>query len=140
MKTMLLTVSLFATTLAHAETTCPAAVIDAAKKAYPDASITRCAPDEGNYEVKLTKKDKSKIELVITAKGDIEATEEVIAPSTLPEAVTKAFAAKYGKAQILKAEKETRADKSVTYEVAWKAGKSLKEATFKADGTFVEEE
>lgn len=140
MKSLVLTVSLVMTTLAHADTTCPSAVTDAAKKAYPDATVTRCAPDEGNYEVKLTKKDKSKIELVVTAKGDIEATEEVVTVSSLPEVVTKAFAAKYGKAQILKAEKETLADKSVSYELAWKSGKSLKEATFKADGTFVEEE
>lgn len=140
MKTLLLTVSLLVTSLAHAETTCPSAVTDAAKKAYPDATISKCAAEEGNYEVKLTKKDKSKLELVITAKGDIEETEEVVAPKTLPEAVTKAFTTKYGKAQILKAEKSTRADASVSYEVAWKDGKKLKEATFKADGTFVEEE
>lgn len=126
--------------IAYGDTSCPSAVTDAAKKTYPDATISRCAPEDGKYEVKLTKKDKSRLELVMTAKGDIEETEEVVAPKTLPEPVTKAFTTKYGKAQILKAEKSTRADASVTYEVAWKAGKKLKEATFKADGTFVEEE
>jgi biopolymer transport protein ExbD len=140
MKSMFLTVILALPTLAHAGAACPTAVTDAAKKAYPDATISRCSSDEGNFEVKLVKTDKSKLELVITAKGEIEETEEVVSPGSLPEAVTKAFAGKYGKAAILKAEKSTRSDKSVTYEVAWKAGKSLKEATFKADGTFVEEE
>ena len=42
--------------------------------------------------------------------------------------------------KILRAEKQTKADTSVSFEVAFKAGKTLKEATFKDDGTFVEEE
>ena len=70
----------------------------------------------------------------------IEMIEEMIAISAIPAAVTKAFAAKYGKAELLTAEKQTKADKSVSFEIAFKTAKGTKEATFKADGTFVEEE
>jgi len=126
--------------LATADTACPAAVTDAAKKAFPDASITKCVAENSGYEVKMLKKDKSRVELDITSKGQIEQIEEVVPVASIPQAVTKAFAAKYGKAAILRAEKQTKADKSVTFEVAFKVGKEMKEATFKDDGTFVEEE
>ena len=125
---------------AAATTTCPVAVTDAAKKAFPDATVTKCVAEKSSFEVKMQKKDKSIVELDISASGQIEQIEEVVPVSSLPAAVTKAFAAKYGKATILRAEKQTKADKSVSYEVAFKSGKTLKEATFKEDGTFVEEE
>ena len=57
----------------------------------------------------------------------------------VPEAVTRAFAARYPKASMLKAEKQTRADHSITFELAFKTGKTVREATFRVDGTFVEE-
>ena len=50
--------------------------------------------------------------------------------------MTKAFAAKYPKAKADRAEKQVKADKTTTYEIAF--GKT--EVTFKDDGTFVEEE
>jgi hypothetical protein len=126
--------------VASAETACPAAVTDAAKKAFPDATITKCVAEKSGYEVRLVKKDKTKAELDITASGQIEQIEEVVPVASIPQAVTKAFAAKYGKATILKAEKMTKADKSASFEVGFKVGKDFKEATFKDDGTFVEEE
>lgn len=139
----LLTVSLFslpAVAAADTAPACPTVVTDAAKKAFPDATVTKCVAEHSGFEVKMLKKDKSKVELDISAKGDIEAIEEVVPVASLPAPVTKAFSAKYGKATILKAEKETRADKSVSFEVGFKVGKDFKEATFKDDGTFVEEE
>jgi len=119
---------------------CPAAVTDAAKKAFAGATITKCVAEKSSFEVKMKKADKTTVELDISAKGDIEQIEEVVPVASLPAAVTKAFATKYGKATILKAEKQTKADKSESFEVAFKVGKGLKEATFAADGTFVEEE
>jgi hypothetical protein len=73
----------------------------------------------------------------ISATGQIEQIEEVVA--CVPEAVTRAFAARYPKASMLKAEKQTRADHSITFELAFKTGKTVREATFRVDGTFVEE-
>jgi hypothetical protein len=126
--------------VAAAETTCPSTVTDAAKKAFPDATIMKCIAERAGFEVKMQKKDRSVVELDITAKGEIEQTEEVVPVASLPAAVTKAIAAKYPRTTVLKAEKETSSDKSVSFEVAFKVGKTLKEATFKEDGTFVEEE
>jgi hypothetical protein len=126
--------------IAGADTACPSAVTDAAKKAFPQATITKCIAEKTIFEVKMQKADKSMLELDISAKGDIEQIEEVVPVSSVPAAVTKAFAAKYPKAAMLKAEKQTKADKSVSFEVAFKTDKHLKEATFKEDGTFVEEE
>lgn len=126
--------------IAVADTACPAAVTDAAKKAYPDAKLTKCIAEGAAFEVKMRKKDKTVVELDISAQGAIELTEEVVPVSTVPAAVTKAFSAKYPKATILKAERQTKADKSSSFEVKFKSGKGYKEATFKEDGTFVEEE
>jgi hypothetical protein len=126
--------------IAVADTACPAAVTDAAKKAFPDATVTKCVAEKSSFEVKMQRKNKSMVELDISAKGEIEQIEEVVAVSAIPAPVTKAFAAKYPKATMLKAEKQTKADKSVSFEIAFKADKGMKEATFTADGTFVEEE
>lgn len=123
-----------------ADTACPAAVTDAAKKAFTGATITKCVAEKSIFEVVMQKADKTRVELDISASGHIEQIEEVVPVASLPPAVTKAFAAKYAKASPLKAEKQTKADKSVTFEVAFKVGKGMKEATFKEDGTFVEEE
>jgi hypothetical protein len=92
------------------------------------------------FEVVMHRKDKSRVELDVTAKGVIEQIEETVPVSAVPAAVTKAFAARYPKASVLRAEKQTKADKSVSFELAFKVGASVKEATFKDDGTFVEEE
>lgn len=130
----------FAPALAHAETGCPTAVTDAAKKAFPDATIAKCVAEKSIFEVVMKKKDNSRVELDVNAKGEIEQVEEVVPVSSVPQAVTKAFTARYPKSSLMRAEKQTKADKSVTFEVAFKVGTAMKEATFKDDGTFVEEE
>ncbi len=124
--------------LASAAPACPTVVTDAARKAFPDAKVTRCVAEGAIFEVVMQHKDRSIIELDISATGQIEQIEEVVA--SVPEAVTRAFAARYPRATMLKAEKQTKADHSITFELAFKAGKTLREATFRADGTFVEEE
>lgn len=126
--------------LARAEMTCPTAVSDAARKAFPDGTITKCVAEKSFFEVVMHKKDKSRVELDVTAKGEIQQVEEVVPVSSIPAPVSKAFAARYPKATMLRAEKQTKADKSVTFEVAFKVGAAMKEATFQHDGTFVEEE
>jgi len=126
--------------VAVADTKCPPRVTAAAKKTFPKATLVTCARHGSGYEAKLEKPDTSMVELDISANGEIEQIEEIIPVSDVPAAVSKAFAAKYGKATMLRAEKQTRADKRVSFEVAFKVGKSLKEATFRSDGTFVEEE
>ena len=131
--------SLTTSAIAATETPCPAAVTAAANKAFPGGKITKCIAENHSFEVKMQTKDKSMVELDIAANGDIDQIEQEIPVASLPAAVTKAFAARYPKATILKAEKQTKANKTVTFEVAFKHDKR-KEATFKEDGTFVEEE
>ncbi len=118
---------------------CPTAVTDAIAKAFPKAKIVRCKAEKerghDQFEVRVTKADTGKAEVDVAPDGTILQVEETIAPDALPAAVKKAFAAKYPKAKAARAEKQT-AGTSVSYEIAFGA----KEATFKADGTFVEEE
>jgi len=54
--------------------------------------------------------------------------------------LTKAFAAKYPKAKLAAAEKQTHGAVAVTYELAFVAAGARKEATFTEAGKFVEEE
>lgn len=63
-----------------------------------------------------------------------------IALDKLPAAVTKAFAAHSPKAKASAAEQQVVTDKGTRYELAFSDGGKRKEATFQADGSFVEEE
>jgi hypothetical protein len=131
--------------LAMAKIDCPTAVNDAAQKAYPSAKVTACKQEtekgKVQYEVKLVTKEAKKLELDISPEGSILLTEEAIATGAVPKEVLTAFEAKYPKMKAAKANKQTHADGTVTYEVAFKDAKAKKhEATFKEDGTFVEEE
>ncbi|MBV8757799.1 MAG: PepSY-like domain-containing protein [Deltaproteobacteria bacterium] len=132
-------VLMLAATPAFAAPSCPTAVTDAIAKAFPKSKIDRCKSETEKgvtqFEVRLTKADAKKVEVDVAADGKILQIEEKIAPTELPDAVKKAFAAKYPKAKAERAEKQT-AGSDVSYEIAF----GTKEATFKADGTFVEEE
>ncbi|HEV7516267.1 MAG TPA: PepSY-like domain-containing protein [Thermoanaerobaculia bacterium] len=136
---------LLAPGLAVAKTDCPAAVTDAAQKAYPAAKVTACKQEKEKgkvqYEVKLETQEAKKLELDISPEGSILLTEEAVAVDSVPKSVMAAFEAKYPKMKAAKADKQTQADGTVGYEIAFKDAKGKKhEATFKEDGTFVEEE
>lgn len=133
----------FATTLVAAGD-CPVAVSTAARKAHPGATVQACKQEHENgttqYEVKLDGKGGERIELDVSPEGNILLTEEVVSLATVPPAVVSALQSKYAGAAPKRAEKQTAADGKVTYELAFSAGGKKKEATFTADGTFVEEE
>lgn len=130
---------LFVATPAVAAPSCPTAVTDAIAKAFPKSKIDGCKAEKEHghdqFEVRVTKADAKKAEVDVAPDGKILQVEEKVAPAELPDAVKKAFAAKYPKAKAKRAEKQT-AGADISYEIAFGA----KEATFKADGTFVEEE
>jgi hypothetical protein len=131
--------------LAAATAACPAAVKEAALKAYPAAKVTACKEEKYQgkvqYEVKLETKEGKRLELDVSPEGAILLTEEPAALDSVPKAVTAAFAAKYPKMKVASALKQTKPDGTLTYELAWKDAKGKRhEATFKDDGTFVEEE
>ena len=139
LRTTLALALVLAATPAVAAPSCPTAVTDAIAKAFPKAKIDRCKAEKEHghdqFEVRLTKADAKRAEVDVAPDGKILQVEEKIAPAELPDAVKKAFAAKYPKAKAERAEKQT-AGKTVTYEVAF--GKT--EATFGEDGKFIEEE
>jgi hypothetical protein len=124
--------------------TCPAPVSDAVQKAYPSSKVTACKQETEHgkvqYEVKLETKEAKKLELDITPEGSVIQTEESVAVAAVPKAVTSAFDAKYPKMKPTQAAKQTKADGTIAYELAWKDAKGRHEATFKEDGSFLEEE
>jgi hypothetical protein len=128
---------------AAAPDACPAAVTAAVMKAFPKATIGACKAEHDHgkeqFEVKLTKPGGEKVEVDVAPDGTLLQVEEKIAIDALPEAVKKAFTARYPRDKATGAEKQT-AGKDVRYEIAFTADKGRKEATFAADGTFVEEE
>lgn len=123
---------------------CPSVVTNAIHKAFPNAAVSTCKAErehgQDQFEVKLTKADGSKAEVDVSTDGKILQTEEKIAVDQVPAAVSKAFSAKYTKAKIDGAEKQTPAKGAATYELTFATDKGRKEATFREDGTFVEEE
>jgi hypothetical protein len=122
---------------------CTADVKAAVTKAFPDATIDKCKAEKDHgkdlVEVKLTKKDGSRVEVDVGLDGKILQTEEKIAIDKVPAGVMKAFAAKYPKAKASGAEKQS-AEKSTSYEIAFTVDGAKKEATFAEDGKFIEEE
>jgi hypothetical protein len=125
-------------------TGCPAAVKTAIDKAFAKSTIGKCKSEHEDgrdqFEVKLTKADGSKADVDVTPDGKILQIEEKIDLAKVPAAVMKAFAAKYPKAKVERGEKQTSANGSVSYELAFTANSGRKEATFTQDGKFVEEE
>jgi uncharacterized protein YuzE len=123
---------------------CPPAVIMSASRAFPGAKITACkaAKEAGSdqFEVKLTRKVGGAIEVDFASNGNVLQIEETIAINKLPDAVAKAFKAKYPKAKANRAGKQTITDKGVFFEIAFKLDGKAREATFAAAGAFVEEE
>jgi uncharacterized membrane protein YkoI len=92
------------------------------------------------YEVKLKTAEGKKLSLDVAPEGAILLTEEKVAVASVPPAVSAAFAARYPKATAKAAEKQTKPDGKVSYELAFKAGGKKKEATFDENGTFASDE
>jgi hypothetical protein len=137
--------STFVAGYARADSTgCSAAVKSAIDKAFPKASVSRCKAEHDHgrevVEVKLTKADGNRAEVDVTPDGKIVQIEEKITLDKVPAAVMKAFAQKYPKAKVDTAEKQTPSEGAPAYELAFGTDKGRAEATFREDGTFVEEE
>jgi len=123
---------------------CPPAVIMSASRGFPGAKLTACKPAKGDgtdqFEVKVTRKTGGAIEVHFARDGKLLQIEETIAVAKLPGAVAKAFTAKYPKAKVNRAEKQTITDQGVFFEIAFKVDGKSKEATFAAAGAFVAEQ
>lgn len=132
------------TAFAAPKPACPASITAAATKAVANTTVTSCKPEHedgvAKFEVKLVRKDKTTVEVDVSIDGKILAIEEPVAVDKLPAAITNAFTAKYPEAKPSKAENEVMTDKGTFYEIAFTDSGNKKQATFKADGSFVEEE
>ena len=123
---------------------CPSAVTAAALEAHAGATVASCKPEredgKTHYEVKLTTYHRQEIELDISPDGDILVTEADVELGEVPQAVMTAFHAKYAGVKPRRAEKQIASDGKVTYELKLAGGAKKREATFTAEGDFVEEE
>lgn len=123
---------------------CPDGVTAAALKAIPNSTVKTCKAERADgvdqFEVKLVRKDKSVVDVDVSADGKVLVIEQSIAIDKVPAAVTKAFAARYPKAKATAAELQQVTSKDTRYELAFAVDGKRKEATFQADGTFVDEE
>jgi hypothetical protein len=125
-------------------TAVPTPVSKAFASRYPKLKVTKAAKitktKTVTYELAAEVSKDNKTEATFKEDGSFVEDEAVVDASTLPATVSKAFAAKYPKAKATRVEKQTHADKTVTFEVAFEGDKGRVEATFKDDGSFVEEE
>jgi uncharacterized membrane protein YkoI len=140
---VLMTLGLILLSLPVLAAECPKVVTGAVEKAYPGAKVAACDKSdeyENSYELKIVAKDGRKLALDVNAAGKIVFTEEEIKVEALPAAVTRSLAAKFPGAKATNAVKGTQEDGSVVYEVMYELKGAKKEATFKTDGTFVDEE
>ncbi len=125
-----------------AQPRCPTAVTDAALKAFPGAQLVSCKPEtehgKSQFEVKVDTSRSKRIELDISPDGALLLTEEQVALGEVPSAVLAAFSAKYPLAKAERAEKQTKGDGTVSYEIAFLHKGKRHEATFASDGAFIE--
>ncbi len=123
---------------------CPASVTAAVLQVHAGAVVNGCKQEtedgKPQYEVKITLKDGTRMEIDVDPAGKILLTEEPVDLATVPAAVMTTFATKFPGAKATKAEKQTSSDGKVTYEIAFGAGEAEKEATFSADGALLDEE
>ena len=95
--------------LALADTpACPTSITDVALKAFPGAKVTKCKQGKDHFGVHLEKKDGTKAELELSARGDVLVSEDSVALTTVPAAVTKTWTTRYPKLKATQAEKITK--------------------------------
>jgi Putative beta-lactamase-inhibitor-like, PepSY-like len=123
---------------------CPSAVKGTIARTFPKSTITKCKAEHEHgrdqFEVKIVKADGAKAEVDVAADGKILQIEEKVPVDKIPAAVMTAFAARYPKAKVDVAEKQTPAEGQPSYELGFSTDSGRKEATFTEDGKFVEEE
>jgi hypothetical protein len=132
---------LTAASVSWASPRCPSVVTEAAAKAVPGGKIIACKAerehDKQQFEIKLDS-DGKRIELDISPEGAVLQTEERVELAMVPAPVMTALAAKYPGSKAERAEKQTKTGSGVSYEIAFVDQGKRHEATFSADGTFLE--
>jgi hypothetical protein len=121
----------------------PKAVVEAVKAKFEGAELVSAEKEKEDgkdvFEVAIKHKGHN-IEVTLTPEGKIVSIEKEIDAKDLPKEVREALDAKYPKAEIKKAEEETK-DNKVTYEVLIvTADKKKLEVVFDPKGKLLEEE
>jgi len=121
----------------------PKAVVEAVKAKFEGAELVSAEKEKEDgkevFEVAIKHKGHN-IEVTLTPEGKIVSIEKEIDVKDLPKEVKEALDAKYPKAEIKKAEEETKNDK-VTYEVLIVTAEKKKlEVVFDPKGKVLEEE
>src|SRR5438105_2253686 len=102
-----------------AATSCPASVTATVARTYPESKLGDCHSEHEDgkdiYEVALTMPDGAPVEVELSTAGVITQTEQVVA--AMPDAVAKAFAAKYPGETPSRVERITRPGKGDTFEM-----------------------
>lgn len=126
----------------------PKAVTDAIEKKYPKATVKSVEEitkeDKKTYGVLLENelmigKEKQKVQLQLTANGQITASQALIAAQDLPKAVTEALEKKYPKAAIVRAN-EIRQEDRVGYIAILETADKKIAAQLDADGKIISEQ
>jgi len=118
----------------------PAAVSAAFQKAYPKAKILGASTEteKGVKYYEIESQDGSmRRDLLYTEDGNIQETEETIAPGEIPEAVKAALSKELPHAKILKAEKSTT-KAGLEYEMIAKVKGKTYEISFDPAGKLLE--
>ncbi len=118
----------------------PAAVTAAFQKAYPNAKLVGASKEteKGVTYYEIESKDGSvRRDLLYTEDGTVSETEETIAISALPKAVTASLMKELPHAKILKAETSTTAS-GVNYEMVAKSKGKEYEISFDPSGKLLE--
>jgi uncharacterized membrane protein YkoI len=115
----------------------PEKVMTAVKDKFPGAEITGAEKEteEGKviYEINLKHKGQ-KIDAEFTPEGEFLEMEAVIDVKDLPKAVTEAIKARYPDGEFKRAERVTKKDESITYEVIVQWGDKKGEVVVDPDG------
>lgn len=132
------------------ESEAPKPVLETVKKKYPAATVKGIDREEEDgkvsYEVKIEVKEKEKtrsIEVICSPEGKIEAEEEKIAESDVPEVVRKGLArSKYAKWTVKKVERIVKEEKESepSFEYLLVEGDEKFEVVFDNGGKITEEE
>lgn len=138
----ILVTGLLLTAQVHAKSKCPEAISGAAQTAYPDSKISSCKQEKEDgktqFEVKLASKAAGNVELDIDTTGSILLTEQIVSVDSVSKDAISGFKAKYPGVKISRAEKQTKPDGTVTYELSFKDKNKKHDATFRQTGEFVE--
>jgi hypothetical protein len=130
--------------VAWAADPCPPRVSEAASKVAPGASIVSCKRERERgkiqFAVKLKAASSKVLELDITPEGVVLLIEEPVSVDAVPAPVRAGFALKFPNTKPHQAERQTHLDGAVTYELAFVEGGRKHEATFSAQGAFVDQE